>query len=237
MNHERHLGVQRIIALVLLALPATLWGQAPLGSEFSYKGQLKLGGVPLNDTADLEFALFDALEGGSQIGETWAVDAVDVVNGLFTVELDFGAVAFDGNALWLEVAVRAPAGSGDFITLIPRQPLTATPYALQTRGLFVDEAGNIGVGSSSPDTALVTSTSEDFGGITIQTEDNALSQGLRFVNSGGSYTWSIMREDAGGADADLVFSGGPFKPTPQSFPNECALLIMARWASERWIPK
>jgi hypothetical protein len=49
-----------------------------------------------------------------------------VVNG----SRQFGANAFNGDARWLEIAVRCPAGSGAYTTLNPRQPLTATPYAL-----------------------------------------------------------------------------------------------------------
>ncbi|MBN1485588.1 MAG: hypothetical protein JXA37_12800 [Chloroflexia bacterium] len=47
--------------------------------------------------------------------------------GRFTALLDFGPV-FTGTAHWLQVAVRCP-GDGAYITL-PRQPLTAAPYAL-----------------------------------------------------------------------------------------------------------
>jgi len=57
-----------------------------------------------------------------------------VSNGLFTVPLDFGSAAFTGDARWLEVAVRCPAGSGSYTTLTPRQPLTAAPYALYAKG-------------------------------------------------------------------------------------------------------
>lgn len=52
-----------------------------------------------------------------------------VANGLFTVTLDFGAGVFDGNARWLEIAVR-PAGGGAFTLLTPRQPLAPAPHAL-----------------------------------------------------------------------------------------------------------
>ena len=64
---------------------------------------------------------------------------VDVIDGYFTVELDFGSV-FDGNNRWLEIGVR-PGDQSDpcvYSLLSPRQKVTPTPYALQTRGLFVE---------------------------------------------------------------------------------------------------
>lgn len=135
---------------------AALWlcavqGQAtPLDSTFTYQGFIELSGAPLTGTADLRFSLWDADAGGSQIGSTVTVSDVDVSNGLFTVPLDFGTDSFDGQQRWLEVEVRSPAGAGTFTLLSPRTAILATPYALQTRGLFVDAAMNVGIGTTSP---------------------------------------------------------------------------------------
>src|SRR4029079_13286116 len=57
--------------------------------------------------------------------------AVGVVNGLFTVQLDFGADAFPGAARYLEIGVRK-AGDSTFTTLTPRQPISSTPYAIRS---------------------------------------------------------------------------------------------------------
>jgi len=139
-----------IMLSVLVSQTLAAHAQSPLGTEFTYQGQLKASGLPAVSNADFEFALFDAVTDGSQIGSTLRQDNVGIVSGLFTVSLDFGADAFNGEARWLEVAVRSPAGSGSFTTLTPRQPLTVAPYALQTRGLFVDAAGQVGIGTNSP---------------------------------------------------------------------------------------
>lgn len=104
-------------------------------SAFTYQGQLIDNNVPSNVNADLRFYLYDAEFFGTQVGPTVAKYDVPVVNGIFTVDLDFGIGAFDGNARWLRIDVRSPtepAGSGGaFVTMTPRQELTAVPYALR----------------------------------------------------------------------------------------------------------
>jgi predicted regulator of Ras-like GTPase activity (Roadblock/LC7/MglB family) len=102
----------------------------PLGTGFTYQGKLDEDGVPRTGTCDFQFSLWDAAEGGNQIGTTQTETGVALSEGLFTVDLDFGSTAFWGNARWLQIAVRCPTGSGSYTTLDPRQALTAAPYAL-----------------------------------------------------------------------------------------------------------
>ncbi len=126
----------------------------PIGTAFTYQGKLQQSGAPVNNTADLRFRLYDAASGGVQVGTTQLVNNLTVVDGLFTTQIDFGASAFNGDARWLEIDVGVPAGGASFTTLAPRQPLTATPHSLQTRGLFVDPSNNVGIGTNLPEGRL-----------------------------------------------------------------------------------
>lgn len=107
-------------------------GLSPLGiaqgTAFTYQGRLDDGAAPANGLYDLTYTLFTVSSGAGQVGSTLLGNATSVSNGLFTVTLDFGA-NFPGADRWLEIAVRTNGG-GAFTTLIPRQPLTATPYAV-----------------------------------------------------------------------------------------------------------
>ncbi len=138
-----------------------VFGQTPLGSGWTYQGKLDLLGSSLNDTADFEFSLHDDATLGNQVGSTVTVSDVTVVDGLFTAELDFGFLAFNGDARWLEIAVRSPAGSGVFTTLSPRQLVTFVPEAIHALtatsvgGVLFTPGGNVGIGTTTPTDALL----------------------------------------------------------------------------------
>ena len=63
-------------------------------TAFTYQGRLNDSATPANGSYDLQFTLFD--DGGTQIGTTQTLEDVTVANGVFTVQLDFGAAAFTG---------------------------------------------------------------------------------------------------------------------------------------------
>ena len=142
---KRFLVSISIVAGAVLSAPGSAPG-APVGTALAYQGQLKQGGVPVNGTCDLAFSLWDAAAGPAQVGPTLTFDGrsghsppISVVNGLFTVKLDFGN-AFGGDARWLEIAVCCPPGDcggpSDLTTLDPRQELTPAPLALALPGLY-----------------------------------------------------------------------------------------------------
>jgi hypothetical protein len=109
--------------------PLAALGAAPsaaLGTSFTYQGQLEYNGTPVSGDYDFQFILYDSLVGGSQVGPIITA-TVPVKQGLFTVDLDFGAV-FRGIALYLDIGVKT-SGGGTYTPLVPRQALTAVPYA------------------------------------------------------------------------------------------------------------
>ncbi len=154
----QRMGAAAVYAAMLLF--ADVVAAAPVGSAFTYQGQLKQDGVPVSDTLPMVFSLWNAESGGATVASDIEDNAVEVVNGLFSVSLDFGAGAFTGEARWLEVAV-------DGTTLTPRQAITPIPYALHAfegpggSSNWVDDgdnvflpAGNAGIGTNEPTAML-----------------------------------------------------------------------------------
>lgn len=125
----------RTFAIVFLLLLATLTAvRIPLycqTNSFTYQGKLTDGGAPANGTYQMSFKLYD--NNGNQIGSTISDVSTTVTNGIFTVQLDFGATAFSsGGDRYLEIYVRHnPADA--YARLSPQQPITSVPYAVRSQ--------------------------------------------------------------------------------------------------------
>jgi hypothetical protein len=144
-----------MVAFLLTAVAGEVSAQTPVGTTFTYQGQLKDGGLPAFGAYDFLFYLYDSL--GNLVGGPLAADDWPVEQGLFTVQLDFGNV-YDAQQHWLEIAVRPGAGGG-YTTLAPRQLLSATPYAVYAlsvgnadtldgqHGSFYQNASNLNAGT------------------------------------------------------------------------------------------
>jgi hypothetical protein len=143
----------------------------PMGTAWTYQSRL----MDANGVADglyhFKFKLFDDpnVGEGNQVGSSVNVEDVDVIDGYFTVALDFGSKVFNGDARWLEISVHPPesAKTNAFVTLSPRQEIAAVPYALQIPGIFVDDTGHIGIHTAKPAELLHV----HYGGIRISRDD------------------------------------------------------------------
>jgi len=113
-----------------------------LGTAFTYQGRLTdTSGNPKTGPCDFQFTLYDAASGGNVVGSAQTKTNVSLNNGYFSVELDFGATAFQGDARWMAISVACPTG-GVYTPLTGRVALTAAPYALSLRpGASIQSAG------------------------------------------------------------------------------------------------
>ncbi|MEZ4518221.1 MAG: hypothetical protein R3C44_15835, partial [Chloroflexota bacterium] len=132
-----------------------------LGTGFNFQGQLAdIDGAPLDGQCDLRFGLYDGATGGTKLGEL-SRDNVTVVGGIFAVNLDFDAKLFSGDARWLQIGVRCPAGAGNYNPAPGRHELTAMPYALSLRpGARVE--GSVPAGGTFEAGLRVTNNSQTY---------------------------------------------------------------------------
>ncbi len=80
-----------------------------VGSAFTYQGRLNDGGTPATGNYDFQFALYDDVAVGSQVGSS-INQTLAVSDGLFTTSLDFGDGVFDGGPRYLDIAVKLSGG-------------------------------------------------------------------------------------------------------------------------------
>src|SRR5215469_10078827 len=127
-----------LVALAGLALLSTINYQlSPVlaqGTAFTYQGQLQNNGALANGTFNRTFTLFNTNTSGTAVVGPVTNNGVIVSNGLFTVAVDFGGAAWNGETNWLEIAVETN-GSSPFTKLSPRQQITPTPYAITAENL------------------------------------------------------------------------------------------------------
>ena len=134
MRNKRVIAVMAVVVLAVALLGNGVIASStadsddpPVANKINYQGQLTdNAGNPLNGTYDMDFQLWDAPTGGSQVGYTMTTNNVTVANGLFSVELLVNTSHFNGQGLWLQVIVEGE-------TLSPRQEILPVPYALSLR--------------------------------------------------------------------------------------------------------
>jgi hypothetical protein len=155
-----------VLTLGLMACATGVSKAAPMGTAFTYQGRLMDSNHPADRLYDFAFNLFDDPCSGTQQGSTFDVNDVDVIDGYFTVELDFDSEVFNGDARWLEISVRPGDSSDarDFVTLSPRQEVTLAPYAIYAKTAGIAHSlgapdgspvttvyeGNVGIGTTRP---------------------------------------------------------------------------------------
>lgn len=108
--------------LIMLGAVAVAVAAGPSSTAFTYQGELKQGGELARGVFDLALELYDQPTDGNLLGRV-TLAAVEVMNGSFTVVVDFGLpLPGCGAERFLETHVR-PAGGDEYTTLSPRQPM------------------------------------------------------------------------------------------------------------------
>jgi hypothetical protein len=237
------------LTVMLALLAATSHVAFAQSTAFTYQGDFQQGGAPANGPHDVRFRLFDAPNGGAQVGITICVDNVPVAVGLFTATIDFGTAFANASSRHLEVEVHQDSGldcanTTGYTTLSPRQAITPAPRATAantafslsapdgspTSALFVDSAGNVGIGTTTPNTPLgvrapsggelpgagvrIQGFSSGVGNLAYMDFRNATSTRIGYVGDGGGGDDSIyLHSDSGSVHLSTSF-GDAVSATP-----------------------
>jgi hypothetical protein len=140
----------KMLTILFLALGVMVWlvefsKAESIGTAFTYQGRLMDANEAADGLYDFQFKLYDSDEPpvSNQIGSDVNKPDVDVIDGYFTVELDFGGDPniFNGQARWLEIGFRPVGDANAHTILYPRQQVTPTPYAIYTG--YAEKAGSV----------------------------------------------------------------------------------------------
>ena len=152
--------------------PINMISQAQ-GTSFFYQGHLTDGSAAANGTYDFQFSLYNAPTNGDLISGPLTNKVVAVASGLFTANIDFGAV-FTGTNYYLTIGVRTNGSTDAFTALQPLQPLLPVPNAI-----FANSASNL------------------IGTLSAAQLSGTYSGPVSFTNTGNTFSGSFVGDGSG----------------------------------------
>lgn len=214
------------ILLAVFFAAASLFSQSPHAFKYQAVARDINGDLLMNQNVSFRISILQGGASGAAVFvETHSTTTNDF--GLAGLEIgrgtivsgDFNAIDWGADSHFLQVEMDETGGTN--YQLMGTSELLSVPYSLYSASTPPDNdwivsgsnmysavSGNIGIGTTIPDTDLHLYSNADFQGLTLQTSDNTFSQGIRFRNTGSNYTWHIYRKNAGSNMADLVIANG-----------------------------
>ncbi|HEX8395976.1 MAG TPA: tail fiber domain-containing protein [Pyrinomonadaceae bacterium] len=175
-------------------------------TAFTYQGKLTDNTSVGNGTYDLQFALYDALTGGNQVGTTQTHTGVILNRGIFTVDLDFGS-QFPGADRWLEISVKKPSDSS-YTTLLPRQKISSVPYAVRAlSAATADSLSSACVGCVTDSQINTVSGSKVTGTVANATNAATATTASTATNATNAATASSVSSSAGDSIITAINAG------------------------------
>lgn len=221
---SKYLAHRLPVAVFALALLHFGTASAPAGpmqtnfDEFIFQGFLKVDGIPANNVFDIEYKLFTALTGGTQVGTTQSFSNIQIVGGLFDQNLDFGPNSLDGGQRFVEVCIRPhdPLNPVPFTVLSPRQQVAAAPYSRMAKDLilpitFLAQPGTMTtatVVNNNPGGCAVSASAESGTAITASTESGTSFEALAVSGPDGTPFVAMIANFGNLNDAATVQTDG-----------------------------
>lgn len=227
---------------IILGLIAVLWAGSTLaiGRLVTIQGTLDDAGVPANGSYDLIFQLKSNL--GSNVSLPITLEDRTVSQGVFTVQVDFGAGVFSSGDRVIAVSVRPGASSGAYTALSPDIPEQPAPYAqLASNSELADDVIDFAIDEIDIATGAVSARNIASGAVGVDEIATAAVGNLELANEavslsklrGANYTSptnfnaTILANSCGQVDISVTggFTAGDFVigMTNSTFPSNVIL--------------
>ena len=136
-----------------------------LAEPITYQGTLEDTGKPANGMYDMRFTIADAPVLGFAL-EWIDIDDVEVVDGLFEVELDFNDTLFTGDDRWLAIEV-----DGTFLN--PRTKVNYVPFAIRANRASIADTLDVPAFLSATNATLNVHATSSTGTALLGTHSNS----------------------------------------------------------------
>ena len=199
-----------LVTIVLVAGCLLPNAQAGTPAVLNYQGRVVDGDTLLSTNGmSLWIRLHDAPTAGNLIYRE--LDTVDVVDGLYSTTIGdnqnggtasslVAALNTLGTNAWLGIQI------GTDPELMPRQRLLASPFAMNVRGIVVDESGRVGIGDAVLGQELEVAGDARIGG----RSEGATDGDSEYIGiEGQSFTWvlGVQNESTSGASDFFIGHG------------------------------
>ncbi len=211
---------------VMFGLASLAAGQpTPVATPISYQGRLEVGGGLADGTYQMYFNVYNQQAGGSFVssaGSAASPISVEVVDGLFTVELDLNAEqTYNGTSRWLQIHVRR-VGEAQYVQLSPRQRLSPAPFAnfaldipaqwkafsfVPGVGPVYNGSGRVGIGTDAPTHRLHASTPDRLAGLFESSSTFGTWMNVSNTSAGGRFWRLISTGEGNGEGAGQLLVG------------------------------
>lgn len=168
----------------------------PLGSAFTYQGQLNVSRVPANGDYDLQFTLGSAATGNRCASPPITEPAMAIVAGLINISVDFTDVTYNGAALWVELAIW-PAGPAG-----PQGPIGMTGPTRTTGAT----GAQVPPGPAGPPISLPSSGTSSSGSPSFNVQNTGAGAAIIAVGAGSGVAGAALQAQGTGIGSVITNS-------------------------------
>ncbi|MCA9280119.1 MAG: hypothetical protein H6815_12275 [Phycisphaeraceae bacterium] len=158
--------------------------QAGSTVTLAYDGELRLHGERLNGVVDLQFALFDAVSGGNQLGTTLVVNEASIVDGRIAIDLPIAAQHLAGGVKYLQISVRESNSDAEMTILTPRKPVLVAPVSIASHASADTDAANADADPAESNHTTTFQSGTDSQGTNHLSSHTMTSQSGGFIDGG-----------------------------------------------------